>query len=112
MSRTFFLYLKSNILEHIELIQRYACSSGHGGQGIVGNSNRQSCFFSDQDFNILQQGAAAGKNDAPVNNISSKFRRRIFQSVFNRVNNKCYRFVDGLSDFLRIGFRNFGNPGN
>src|SRR5512143_2987989 len=65
----------------------------HSQQGVLGEDDGQAGLLLDQKIYASKQGPAARKYDAPVNYISGKFRRRVFKSD-----------LDGIEDAVdRLG---------
>ena len=54
------LYLKSDFLEDIHLIEGHACASGYRGKGIIRYRYGKTRFFSNEDIDVTQKCSPAG----------------------------------------------------
>src|SRR5512139_4064221 len=103
--------VKSDLFEKRQLIKRPSGTHDHAGEGAFSNNNRQPRLLAQQYVEILEQGASAGQNYAPVDYVSSEFGGRSLQGGFNAFHDAVDRAGDGSPYFLGINLKGFGNAG-
>src|SRR5690606_12593341 len=74
-------------VDFINIFQHNACSFGNTAHWLFGNKYRHFQFLSEQLVHAVNERTAAGKNDAPVNNVRRQFRWSSLQYAFSCLDN-------------------------
>src|SRR6187402_1334182 len=94
--------LDANSTEQFEIGQHLACTQDYAGQRLFGNADGQAGILADSPVEVLQQRAAAGKNDALIADVGAQFGGRAFQCDADRIQNRSHAFRDRFPDFAVV----------
>ena len=74
--------------KYFEAVECSAGAERDRRQWIFGNRDRKAGFLSEQFVEVFKQCAAAGQDDAAIDDIGGQFRRGLFQRDFDRFNDR------------------------
>src|SRR5262249_42945385 len=86
--------------EQVYLIQGFARTHHYRGERVIGERHGQSGFFAQQDVEITQQRATAGKYDSLVHDVGGKFRWRALKRDTHRFDHLMDRLHQHLPDLF------------
>src|SRR4051812_4649433 len=72
-----------DFLQELDMIERLAAAKHHATYRIVADHDGQTCFFTQQHVDILQQGASAGQHHALVDDVGCELGWRTFEREQN-----------------------------
>src|SRR5687768_5119723 len=95
-SRSWLIHADQGVAMRLDIFQAAAGSERYAGQGVVGHRNRQAGCMAQDIVEIGEQGAAAGQNDAFIDDVARQLRGGMFQGDLNRLDNGPDRFGQGF----------------
>lgn len=84
------------------VLHRAAGADGNAGQRIFGDRDGQAGLVAQFIVQTLQQRAAASQNDPLIHNVRRQFRRSIFQSDPDTLNDGADRFRQRVGDLALV----------
>src|SRR5690606_2262831 len=82
------------------MLERFAATTHHAGEGIFGDNHREAGFFLQQTVQIAQQRTAPGQGNALVRDVGTQLRWGLFQTGLDRRNDLIERIGKGFEDFV------------
>src|SRR5271156_1626582 len=79
-----------------------AAATRNAGKRVVRNHHGQTGFFHEQFVDVAQQGAAPGEYDAALRHVGAKFRRRLFQRLFDGADYALQWLLQRLQYFVGV----------
>ena len=94
--------LSSTSLELVQVFQHHTGAQCHAVQRVFCHSNRDAGLPLHQLIQAAKQGAAAGEDNAVVDDVCRKLRRGLFQGALDGIHNRGQRIGQRLPDLLRV----------
>src|SRR5258708_2821175 len=99
-------------LVRIQMLERDAGAFGHAEERFVGEDGLHARAPEDEFWKIAELGSAARHDDAAVDNIGRKFRRRLLKHVLDGFDHGSKFFVDSLHDLVGRDLDRAREPSN
>ncbi len=91
------------------LLERPAGADGDAGQGIVGDGDGKARLVAENLVQPLEQGAAAGQDDALVDDVGGELRRGILKRDPDALDDRPDRLAERLGDLALVDRDLLGN---
>jgi hypothetical protein len=82
----------------VDFLHSVAGAQGHAQQGLLGHRDRQAGGLAQDSVHVRQHGAAAGEDDALVDDVGGQFGRGVLEADLHRLDDGADRLLQALRD--------------